>query len=172
MTKVRWHGDQGTKAVGPPDPPMPGLSALWAAPGWWKAVVVAAPAPPSVGRAGLTTASANELALSHEDCWTLLRSHSLGRVAIVVEGRPRIFPVNYAAGDATVVFRAEPGVKLQPGPGSAACFEIDDYNRVTSIAWSVMVVGTSLMPSTNGIEPSGGLMLNRWLRAKSAIGFP
>ncbi|MEP6752145.1 MAG: pyridoxamine 5'-phosphate oxidase family protein [Candidatus Dormiibacterota bacterium] len=96
---------------------------------------------PSLGRAGLTPASANLVALSHAECWALLRSHSLGRLAIVVDGRPRIFPVNYAAGDAAVVFRTEAGTKLQNGPGSAACFEIDDYNPGTSIAWSVMVGG-------------------------------
>ena len=97
--------------------------------------------PPRLGRAGLTPASANVLVLSDEDCWSLLRSHRLGRVAIVIEGRPRIFPVSYAAGEDTVVFRTEPGAKLQYGPGSAACFEIDDYDQRTSMAWSVMVVG-------------------------------
>lgn len=97
--------------------------------------------PARLGRAGLTPASANILTLSEEDCWSLLRSHNLGRVAIVIEGRPRIFPVSYAAGKDTVVFRTQPGAKLQHGPGSAACFEIDDYDLRTSMAWSVMVVG-------------------------------
>jgi nitroimidazol reductase NimA-like FMN-containing flavoprotein (pyridoxamine 5'-phosphate oxidase superfamily) len=81
------------------------------------------------------------LTLSDEDCWSLLRTHNLGRLAIVIEDRPRIFPVTYAAAEDTVVFRTQPGAKLQHGPGSAACFEIDDYDQGTSIAWSVMVVG-------------------------------
>jgi nitroimidazol reductase NimA-like FMN-containing flavoprotein (pyridoxamine 5'-phosphate oxidase superfamily) len=97
--------------------------------------------PPRVGRAGFTPASARLLNLSNEECWTLLRTHKLGRVAIVVEGRPRIFPVNYAAGANTLVFRTEPGAKLQHGPGAAACFEIDDFDLDSSSAWSVMVVG-------------------------------
>jgi nitroimidazol reductase NimA-like FMN-containing flavoprotein (pyridoxamine 5'-phosphate oxidase superfamily) len=97
--------------------------------------------PPRLGRAGLTPATANVLTLSDEDCWSLLRTHNLGRLAIVIEGRPRIFPLNYAAGANTVVFRTEPGAKLQHGPGAAACFEIDDYDQRTSMAWSVMVVG-------------------------------
>ena len=94
-----------------------------------------------LGRAGLPPASANVLTLSDEDCWALLRTHNLGRLAIVIDGRPRIFPVNYAAGAYTVVFRTEPGAKLQHGPGTAACFEIDDYDQRTSMAWSVMVGG-------------------------------
>ena len=97
--------------------------------------------PRKLGRAGLTPASENVLTLSDEDCWSLLRTHNLGRLAIVIEDRPRIFPVTYAAAEDTVVFRTQPGAKLQYGPGSAACFEIDDYDQVTSMAWSVMVVG-------------------------------
>jgi nitroimidazol reductase NimA-like FMN-containing flavoprotein (pyridoxamine 5'-phosphate oxidase superfamily) len=93
------------------------------------------------GRAGLTPASANVLTLSDEECWTLLRSHSLGRLAIVVENRPRVFPVNYGAAESTIVFRTEPGAKLQHGPGSVVCFEIDDYDQRTAMAWSVMVIG-------------------------------
>lgn len=86
-------------------------------------------------------ASANVLTLADDDCWSLLRTHNLGRLAIVIEGRPRIFPLNYAAAADAVVFRTEPGAKLRYGPGSAACFEIDDYDPGTSMAWSVMVVG-------------------------------
>jgi nitroimidazol reductase NimA-like FMN-containing flavoprotein (pyridoxamine 5'-phosphate oxidase superfamily) len=94
-----------------------------------------------LGRAGLTPASASVFTLSSEDCWSLLRTHNLGRLAIVIEDRPRIFPVNYAAADDTIVFRTEPGAKLQHGPGAAACFEIDEYDEGAAKAWSVMVVG-------------------------------
>lgn len=98
-------------------------------------------APAMLGRAGITPASADVAVLSDEECWSLLRNHHLGRLAIVIEGRPRIFPVNYAAGEDTLVFRTQPGAKLQHGPGSAACFEIDDHDQHTAVAWSVMVVG-------------------------------
>jgi nitroimidazol reductase NimA-like FMN-containing flavoprotein (pyridoxamine 5'-phosphate oxidase superfamily) len=97
--------------------------------------------PFTLGPAGFAPATANLLSLSDKECWSLLRNHNLGRLAIVVEGRPRIFPVNYAAAEEVVVFRTEPGAKLQHGSGSAACFEIDDYDEHTSMAWSVMVVG-------------------------------
>lgn len=99
------------------------------------------PGLPRLGRAGLTPASANILTLSGEDCWSLLRTHNLGRLAIVIDDRPLIFPMNYAAAKDAVVFRTEPGTKLQHGPGSAVCFEIDEYDQGTSMAWSVLVVG-------------------------------
>jgi nitroimidazol reductase NimA-like FMN-containing flavoprotein (pyridoxamine 5'-phosphate oxidase superfamily) len=98
-------------------------------------------ARPTVGRAGLTPATSNMLVLSDEECWSLLRNHDLGRLAIVIKGSPRIFPVNYVAADNTVVFRTAAGAKLEHGPGSAACFEIDGHDQRTSTAWSVMVVG-------------------------------
>ena len=97
---------------------------------------------PSIGRAGLKTATPDVLVLPEDECWSLLRDHKIGRLAIVFEGRPRIFPINYAAADNALVFRTEPGAKLTHGPGSAACFEIDEYDQPDSTVWSVMVVGS------------------------------
>jgi uncharacterized protein len=121
------------------------------------AVMTGKSGAPRLGRAGLTPSSANVLTLSDADCWSLLRSHKLGRLAIVVEGRPRIFPLNYRAADDAVVFRTEPGAKLLHGPGAAACFEIDDYDEGTAMAWSVMVVGVLKDITTLNDERSRGL---------------
>ncbi len=65
----------------------------------------------------------------------------LGRLAIVVDGQPLIFPVNYAMDDRVVVFRTGPGVKLERGPYTRAAFEVDDVDRRGGVAWSVMVQG-------------------------------
>lgn len=110
-----------------------------------------------LGRAGLTPAPPNVDILSDEECWSLLRNHDLGRLAIVIDGRPRIFPVNYAAAENTVVFRTEPGAKLKHGPGSAAGFEIDGHDQRTSTAWSVMVVGVLENITDANDERSRGL---------------
>jgi nitroimidazol reductase NimA-like FMN-containing flavoprotein (pyridoxamine 5'-phosphate oxidase superfamily) len=79
--------------------------------------------------------------IPEDECWSLLRNHNVGRLAIVIGGRPRIFPINYAAAEDVLVFRTESGAKLEHGPGSAACFEIDQYDQRDATAWSVMVVG-------------------------------
>jgi nitroimidazol reductase NimA-like FMN-containing flavoprotein (pyridoxamine 5'-phosphate oxidase superfamily) len=100
------------------------------------------PQAPSLGRGGQVPASSHVEELSAEECWALLRKHTLGRLAIVVEGRPEIFPVNYAAGEGAVVILTQPGTKLSHGPGSAAAFEIDAYDRSTGVGWSVVVAGT------------------------------
>src|SRR6266542_3578050 len=94
-----------------------------------------------LGRAGLTPASPSLLTLTSDEFGSLLKAHHLGRLSIVIKGWPRIFPVNYAAGEGAIVFRTEPGAKLEHGPGSAACFEVDGYEERTASGWSVMAVG-------------------------------
>jgi nitroimidazol reductase NimA-like FMN-containing flavoprotein (pyridoxamine 5'-phosphate oxidase superfamily) len=95
----------------------------------------------SLGRAGARASSPGVLELTEEDCWQYLKVHQLGRLAIVIGGRPQIFPVNYGLGDRTIVFRTEAGSKLAYGPGSVACFEIDGYDPHAREGWSVTAVG-------------------------------
>lgn len=94
-----------------------------------------------LGRAGARAPSPTVLPLSEELCWKYLRAQPLGRLAIVMGGRPQIFPVNYAVGEKTIVFRTAPGSKLVHGPGSVACFEIDGYDQHAREGWSVVAVG-------------------------------
>lgn len=79
--------------------------------------------------------------LSEEECWCYLRCGDLGRLAIIVEGRPEIFPMNYAVSGDSVLFRTAPGTKLRYAPGSAAAFEIDGYAAETGTGWSVVAQG-------------------------------
>jgi uncharacterized protein len=95
----------------------------------------------SFGRGGQVPASAQVVNLSEPECWAMLRKHNLGRLAILIEGKPAIFPVNYAAGEGAVVFRTQPGAKLTHGPGSDAAFEIDGYDHGSGLGWSVVAVG-------------------------------
>ena len=95
----------------------------------------------SVGRGGAAPPSPTVLPLGEDECWKYLRGQPLGRLAIVIAGRPEIFPVNYAVGGGVIVFRTAPGTKLAHGPGSGACFEIDGYERHAREGWSVVAVG-------------------------------
>jgi len=95
----------------------------------------------SLGRAGARAASESVLELTEKECWAHLRAQQLGRLAIVVGGNPQIFPVNYAVGERSIVFRTAPVSKLAHGPGSVACFEIDGYDGHAREGWSVTAVG-------------------------------
>jgi uncharacterized protein len=79
--------------------------------------------------------------LPESECWRLLDSSALGRIALVVEGWPQVFPVNYSVGEGALVFRSGPGAKVSYGPGSRACFEIDGWDDRSGTGWSVMVLG-------------------------------
>jgi nitroimidazol reductase NimA-like FMN-containing flavoprotein (pyridoxamine 5'-phosphate oxidase superfamily) len=79
--------------------------------------------------------------LSDSECWKLLSSHDLGRIAPVIDEWPQVFPVNYAVGEMALVFRSAAGTKTRYGPGSRASFEIDGWDDRAATGWSVMVQG-------------------------------
>lgn len=90
--------------------------------------------------------------LSEDECRRLLTGENLGRIAIVVDGRPHIFPVNYAFDEGVVVFRTSPGLKLERGPLTAVAFEVDHVDQASGVAWSVVVQGTA-HEITDAIDP-------------------
>jgi uncharacterized protein len=80
--------------------------------------------------------------LGDEDCWQLLRSSSLGRLAVSVGGEPDIYPVNFVASDGRLLFRTAEGTKLlELTVNHRVAFETDGVGR--DEAWSVVVKGTA-----------------------------
>src|SRR5262245_52003398 len=79
--------------------------------------------------------------LSVGECLALLATHRFGRIAVVVDGRPVLFPVNYALEGDSVVFRTAPGTKLSGAALGHVAFEIDGVDDATQTGWSVIVQG-------------------------------
>lgn len=80
--------------------------------------------------------------LDEGNCWELLRSSNLGRLAVSVGGEPEIFPVNFVAADDRVLFRTAEGTKLvELSVNSRVAFEVDEVGA--DYAWSVVVKGTA-----------------------------
>jgi nitroimidazol reductase NimA-like FMN-containing flavoprotein (pyridoxamine 5'-phosphate oxidase superfamily) len=80
--------------------------------------------------------------LPHETCWELLRTTTVGRLAVVVDGHPDIFPLNYAIDGETALFRSAPGTKLDGSLGSSpVALEADGYDAASEEAWSVVLRG-------------------------------
>jgi uncharacterized protein len=86
--------------------------------------------------------------ISEDECLQLLDRHELGRVAVVVAGQPLIFPVNYALSHRVVTFRTAHGTKLANAPGTNVAFEIDEYDALTGVGWSVLVQGVGVDATT------------------------
>lgn len=80
--------------------------------------------------------------LSEQECLALLKEVKYGRVAVVtLEGRPEIFPVNFAVHGRTVVFVTGSAVMQAWAPLGHVAFEADDINASTHEGWDVVVTG-------------------------------
>jgi nitroimidazol reductase NimA-like FMN-containing flavoprotein (pyridoxamine 5'-phosphate oxidase superfamily) len=80
--------------------------------------------------------------LAPKECWDLLRSVPVGRVGVLVDSAPEIYPVNHVVDGHSVVFRTDRGQKLRGLDRSpSVCFEVDGYDPSTSTGWSVLVKG-------------------------------
>jgi nitroimidazol reductase NimA-like FMN-containing flavoprotein (pyridoxamine 5'-phosphate oxidase superfamily) len=81
--------------------------------------------------------------LSNEECWRLVASSTVGRLAVIGDdGSPEIYPLNIATDGQSVVFRTDPGSKLaalQKAPRVA--LEVDGLDFEACDGWSVLLVG-------------------------------
>lgn len=78
-------------------------------------------------------------------CRRLLEQTEIGRVGVLVDSAPEIYPVNYALDGDSIVFRTSPGSKLRGLLKSpSVCFEIDGLDVAARTGWSVMVKGRAV----------------------------
>ncbi|MBB4856533.1 hypothetical protein HNP40_003954 [Mycobacteroides chelonae] len=98
---------------------------------------------------GLMTPDAQPVTLLEKcESWTLLSSVRLGRLVVVIDGRPEIFPINFVTQHGTVLFRTAEGTKLFGAVVSdQVLFEADDHNDIGG--WSVVVRGAAQVLSTS-----------------------
>lgn len=80
--------------------------------------------------------------LSTSACWALLRTSSLGRLAVTGASGPDIFPLNFVVDHGTVIFRSGDGTKIAALTESPdVAFEIDGYDAPSGQVFSVVVKG-------------------------------
>lgn len=80
--------------------------------------------------------------LEPEDCWRLLGQANIGRLSVISNGHPDIFPVNFAVADRTLVFRTGMGTKQHAIESDATvAIEADSVSAEFGLAWSVVVKG-------------------------------
>jgi uncharacterized protein len=83
--------------------------------------------------------------LTEPECWELLRTSEVGRIAVAIMNHPDIFPVNYVVDHGSIVFRTAEGTKLAAAVlGASVAFEIDGYDAAEGEAWSVVVKGSAV----------------------------
>jgi nitroimidazol reductase NimA-like FMN-containing flavoprotein (pyridoxamine 5'-phosphate oxidase superfamily) len=80
-------------------------------------------------------------ATTRHESWELLREGVIGRLAVIYEGAPEIFPVNYVVDHGSVVIRTAGGTKHEAARKRRVAFEVDGYDLAAGEAWSVVAKG-------------------------------
>ena len=89
-----------------------------------------------------TEPSVDELPI--RECWELLRGEPYGRLAVVTDDGPAIFPINTTVDGGRIVFRTASGSKLAAiAADPRVVYEVDGHDETT--AWSVIVRGTAAL---------------------------
>lgn len=112
----------------------------------------------------MDTRKPSEGNLSYDDCWELLAAGIVGRLALIVDDHPEIFPVNYVLERRSLVFRSAGGTKLWGADaGRSAALEIDGYDSRNEEAWSVVARGeTEVISSQEEKAAVDSLHLEPW----------
>ena len=80
--------------------------------------------------------------LDEDECWELLASRVVGRVAYDDGSGPVVLPLNYQAVDGRIRVRTTPhsalGLRVRD---CRVAFEVDDVDEFRSSGWSVLVRG-------------------------------
>ena len=66
--------------------------------------------------------------LTREECLELLATRPVGRVGVMTELHPVIFPVNYVLDGDAIVFRTGGGPALEHAADQPVAFEVDDID--------------------------------------------
>jgi uncharacterized protein len=78
--------------------------------------------------------------LDRDECLALVAHSPIGRLAVVVEGHPLVFPVNFALDGSAIVFRTNAGTKLHAARNAPVAFECDGVDTQYHTGWSVVVL--------------------------------
>lgn len=110
------------------------------------------------------TPAAKPVELTTSQCWEYIRQAPIGRLAVIADQHPEIFPINFVVDRGSVVFRTAEGTKLRAALESAAvAFEVDGYDDRLGFAWSVVLKGSAArLESIGEVLASEELPLFPW----------
>ena len=103
--------------------------------------------------------------LSVPACWSLIASTPIGRIGVLNDSAPEIYPVNHVVDGRTIVFRTDPGSKLRGLLRSpSVCYEVDGLDPAENTGWSVLVKGRAdQIRDPDELRRVAGLPLPHWV---------
>jgi nitroimidazol reductase NimA-like FMN-containing flavoprotein (pyridoxamine 5'-phosphate oxidase superfamily) len=75
------------------------------------------------------------------ECWQLLAECAVGRVGLLVAGRPEVLPVNYVLDGEHILFRTAESSVLTEAASTVVAFEVDRFADSSREGWSVLLQG-------------------------------
>jgi uncharacterized protein len=102
--------------------------------------------------------------LSPAQCWRLLASTPVGRIGVLNDSAPEIYPVNHVVDRGTIVFRTDAGDKLRGLTRSpAVCYQVDGIVPADATGWSVLVKGRAVeIYDSDEVRAVARLPLRHW----------
>ena len=97
------------------------------------------PPPPVPSRSGRLAA------IAEEECWQLLDTTTVGRLAFTTDSGIEILPLNFIVFERRIYCRTESGSAIAPlaeGRDDVA-FEVDYHDDMNQSGWSVLVKGST-----------------------------
>ncbi len=119
--------------------------------------------------------------IDEAECWELVASKAIGRLAVSIANAPDVFPLNYRVdtsenGVKSIVMRTIAGLKLAGAVlGNPVAFEVDDLDEATHTGWSIVIHGYGeeienvqewLRAEDLNIEPWADFPKSRYLRIR------
>ncbi len=90
------------------------------------------------------------VSIAEAECWELLDTTTVGRLAFASDDGVVILPVNFLVHDERIYVRTEPGstiAELADGRDEVA-FEIDYHDDLNQAGWNVLIKGSTTMAGT------------------------
>ena len=102
--------------------------------------------------------------LSPGECWRLLAATPVGRIGVLNDSAPEIYPVNHVVDRDTILFRTDPGSKLRGLLHSpAVCYQVDGIDPTDATGWSVLVKGRAVeLHDPDALRDAAALPLRYW----------
>ena len=93
-----------------------------------------------------------------------------GRLGVIVDSAPEIYPVNHLVDGDSVVFRTAEGTKLRGLERTPlACFEADHTDAMSRTGWSVLVKGRAVeIVDSDELRTARGLARGLWALGEKA----
>ena len=107
--------------------------------------------------------------LDVDECWRLLATTPVGRIAFIDAGEPLILPVTHVVVGHRIAFRTASGSKLDAAMmAEPVGFEVDGYDASAQEGWSVVVRGVAEpVYDETLLRDLDGSGLEPWARAVS-----